>query len=313
MKVDKNDSILFKPVIFEKSIVFDLVGKQIESHPVIVFYDDTKNEYWYLGARSSYFFDKNTEKWEKKKPFEGEFEIKASESKGLFTKDTYVDTTKIYKIDKDLFHSLNIRATSFYNLTQAIGVGEARAILSCIHSSLTFDDVGIINVFLNKQTNKLDSKLEYCSEMVVDEVIKHTKEEYKEKYKIVVEGETYTAYKLPLLKMIKSMYPKTINPRYLPKIGEYITKLDNFISLYDSENLDIDPKNTIVVGEIYDTPRERKFRKSYYQDFNTNSNNSKLNIEVDNHIVKNDGIIYIDDEDYEDENQKKSSTPKMKI
>ncbi|CCP24351.1 Mbov_0400 family ICE element protein [Mycoplasmopsis cynos] len=97
MITDKND-LKMKMIMDEyESIIFDRFEQKISAHPIIIFTDYLDN-YYYIKARSKY-----NDNGKIKKPFDGEITIKEYE-KGLPSKDSYVDLTQIFQIEKETFY-----------------------------------------------------------------------------------------------------------------------------------------------------------------------------------------------------------------
>ncbi|MGY6172632.1 Mbov_0400 family ICE element protein [Candidatus Mycoplasma pogonae] len=101
----------FKPQmtkkISEQPLVFSRFLLPLDDHPIIVFYSEGDECYYYVKGRSvhNYYEDPNTGKKIKGKmrePFKGEMIIKPNNKAGLlFKRDTYVDTTQLFRIHED--------------------------------------------------------------------------------------------------------------------------------------------------------------------------------------------------------------------
>ncbi|UWW01340.1 hypothetical protein RRG49_01355 [Mycoplasmopsis felis] len=77
-----------KPFLPLENITFDTLEQPIHEHPVIIFYDEYTERYWYLKARSKYDRNGNV-----KVKYRGEIEVSRNKWKRgdiLFLKDSYI-------------------------------------------------------------------------------------------------------------------------------------------------------------------------------------------------------------------------------
>ncbi|WP_416321771.1 Mbov_0400 family ICE element protein [Mycoplasmopsis felis] len=77
-----------KPFLPLENITFDTLEQPIHEHPVIIFYDEYTERYWYLKARSKYDRNGNV-----KVKYRGEIEVPRNKRKRddiLFLKDSYI-------------------------------------------------------------------------------------------------------------------------------------------------------------------------------------------------------------------------------
>ncbi|VEU66793.1 Uncharacterised protein (plasmid) [Mesomycoplasma conjunctivae] len=86
----------FKPFMPIKSITFDTLGQDIDSHPVIIIHNMDGLELFYIKSRTA--IDENGQL---KKPTEGEILIKKSKNRNaLFKNDSYLDCSQLFRISR---------------------------------------------------------------------------------------------------------------------------------------------------------------------------------------------------------------------
>lgn len=270
MNIQNNESIFGKPILFEESIVFDLAGNPlIHSHPIIVFYDQDEDEYWYVGARSA-FDNKGNERV----PFKEEIKIKASKE-GLFKKDSLIDTSKIYRINRQLFHSLNIENINLYHLTKEISDKDIRKILRSICNNAYVGEISIAEIFWDDKNKELSQNLEYCGQEVIDEAIERLTN-VDEPFSLQINSEIISGTKFECYNRLKNYILNELNeknefkPHYVSEIvGEFGDNFSSKTGIYDYVN-----------GYEY-TPDNRfnPFNESTSLNYKESKNNSKSQTE----------------------------------
>ncbi|CAT05055.1 Uncharacterised protein [Mesomycoplasma conjunctivae] len=106
----------FKPFMPIKSITFDTLGQDIDSHPVIIIHNMDGLELFYIKSRTA--IDENGQL---KDPKDGEILIKKSKNRNaLFKNDSYLDCSQLFRIQEldydDLIH--NNKKLKFTKTTQ---------------------------------------------------------------------------------------------------------------------------------------------------------------------------------------------------
>ncbi|WP_337892545.1 Mbov_0400 family ICE element protein [Mesomycoplasma ovipneumoniae] len=77
-----------------KGLVFDSLAQEIKARPVIIFHDTENDHYYYIKAR-----DARLDNGKLNDPFDGEILIpKSDKSNTLFTKDSYLDCSRVFYI-----------------------------------------------------------------------------------------------------------------------------------------------------------------------------------------------------------------------
>lgn len=125
--------VFLKPIINDTSHPFNYTNYNdfMETHPLIIFYDDENNVY-FLQMRGAEFLDQKTQQWitKSKLPnfsfevnnvkFDYEYTLN-KQPKGLPYKKSYVDTSTIFKMKKDDFiNYFNIKDINDFNATNIL-------------------------------------------------------------------------------------------------------------------------------------------------------------------------------------------------
>lgn len=152
----------FTPTSFNDSLIFTSLEEPVDAHPVVVFYDSNTDLYYYVKARSKY---KKNGKIKKK--LKGEIEIpKANKPKTLFRKDSYLNCSQIFYIDKDdLDKFLKKNRTKIWN-TQELDYSYAKKIFDTIGSFLNQKPPFIVltQVDYDEKIEKTIPKILYASD-----------------------------------------------------------------------------------------------------------------------------------------------------
>ncbi|MBG0730751.1 Mbov_0400 family ICE element protein [Mycoplasma sp. 'Moose RK'] len=152
----------FTPTSFNDSLIFSSLEEPVDAHPVVVFYDSNTDLYYYVKARSKY--KKNGEI---RKKLKGEIEIpKVNKPKTLFRKDSYLDCSQIFYIDKDdLEKFLKKNQTKIWD-TQELDYYYVNKIFNTINSFLNQRPpfVVLTQVDYDEKIQKATSKVLYASD-----------------------------------------------------------------------------------------------------------------------------------------------------
>ncbi|WP_025755712.1 Mbov_0400 family ICE element protein [Mycoplasmopsis cricetuli] len=92
-KIDKMKFVFTNDL--KNSVVFDRFENQLPHRPIIIFHDGRYDLYYYIKCRDAR--DKNGNL---KEPINNEVFVSRAQ-KGLLTKDSYVDTSQIFRIKKE--------------------------------------------------------------------------------------------------------------------------------------------------------------------------------------------------------------------
>lgn len=85
---------LNKPITGFPSLVFNTLEKQLSTHPIILFHDNTRGVYFYLKSRSA-----DDEDNKPRPQYDSEVFVPKSGKRGmLFAKDSYIDCSQIFRI-----------------------------------------------------------------------------------------------------------------------------------------------------------------------------------------------------------------------
>ncbi|MDW2930475.1 hypothetical protein R7X80_01270 [Mesomycoplasma ovipneumoniae] len=88
------DSLKLKKFSPFKAIIFNSFAQEIKARPVIIFHDTENDHYYYIKARDAHWDDGKL-----KDAFDGEILIpKSDNSNTLFTKDSYLDCSRVFYI-----------------------------------------------------------------------------------------------------------------------------------------------------------------------------------------------------------------------
>ncbi len=152
----------FTPTSFNDSLIFTSLEEAIEAHPVVIFYDSNTDLYYYVKARS-----KHKKNGEIRKKLKSEIEIlKSNKPKTLFRKDSYLDCSQIFYIDKeDLEEFLKKNQTKIWD-TQELDYYYANKIFNTINSFLNEKPPFIVLTHVNYDVNmqKAIPKVLYASD-----------------------------------------------------------------------------------------------------------------------------------------------------
>ncbi|WP_391592066.1 hypothetical protein MCAV_02310 [[Mycoplasma] cavipharyngis] len=177
-------------------ITFNELGKSLDHHPIIIYYSEVKQEYYYLKIRSARDDAGNLKKIKNKEIFVP----KNSNEKQLLYKDSYVDTTKIFKIKKE-------------ELDQNVDLEEVCYIekIDPVYGLLIYDTLienlkqqpplcSLITVSFNQNIDKFTSKTEYTHRDLVDseynELKKEEKPIYDEVYQSLIKNRCKTTLEI---------------------------------------------------------------------------------------------------------------------
>ncbi|WP_434336648.1 Mbov_0400 family ICE element protein [Mesomycoplasma conjunctivae] len=162
----------FKPFMPIKSITFDTLGQDIDSHPVIIIHNMDGLELFYIKSRTA--IDENGQL---KKPTEGEILIKKSKNRNaLFKNDSYLDCSQLFRIQEldydDLIH--NNKKLQFTKTTQ-LSYEDVLRIFDKIDELIKKIPpyIALSDVSYDRNTNKIQSDLLYASNKHLDGDLKY--------------------------------------------------------------------------------------------------------------------------------------------
>ncbi len=174
---------LWKPIkpLNDKSrpLIFNELGQSYGGNksyrPFIIFYDDIDDSYYYIKAQDKFYKDGRVKQIRK-----GEIEIKQTiSSEGLFTKDSYVDCSQIFKCDRELLESLVDKEDKLYLSTFKLPENDImrlkETILDCIFAVPPY--LSIVEVKLDELNQTFGESLYLCDEKF-DEVLNKIHSDY---------------------------------------------------------------------------------------------------------------------------------------
>ncbi|CAT05058.1 Uncharacterised protein [Mesomycoplasma conjunctivae] len=180
----------FKPFMPIKSITFDTLGQDIDSHPVIIIHNMDGLELFYIKSRTA--IDENGQL---KKPTEGEILIKKSKNRNaLFKNDSYLDCSQLFRIQEldydDLIH--NNKKLQFTKTTQ-LSYEDVLRIFEKIGQLIEKIPpyIALSDVSYDRNTNKIQSDLLYASDKHLNEDLRFL---FKTKKLSSSEIQTWTNY-----------------------------------------------------------------------------------------------------------------------
>ncbi|MBG0730760.1 Mbov_0400 family ICE element protein [Mycoplasma sp. 'Moose RK'] len=152
----------FVPFKVNRTLVFDSLGRKIKSRPVIIFYDSTENNYYYIKAR-----DARTDNGELKDKFKGEVFIpKSDKPNTLFTKDSYLDCSQIFYIRDNELEELTRKYSDTEILdSKELEFSQVEEIFDNIDKCLTSEPpyMVISKVSYDAKTRQTKSDVKYAS------------------------------------------------------------------------------------------------------------------------------------------------------
>lgn len=162
----------------KKSIIFDEAcnryNPEIKSfRPFVIFYNEKENSYYYLRARRAYGKDKNTKKPYLKRKNSEEVTIKPIKGSKILYKDSYVDCSQIFKMDKESLESILDPICFEKQNQQTIANEDIQKIKNKLKECIMQvpPNLSIIEVSLDKQTNQTKAKSLYLCNDKVDWLI----------------------------------------------------------------------------------------------------------------------------------------------
>ena len=130
--------------------------------PFIIFYDDKEDCYYYIKARTLKQFSKIQK---------GEIIIKQTiSSEGLFTNDSLVDCSQIFKCERQLLESLIDTNDKLYKSTFILPDNDIKRILESINENIMEIPpyLSIVEVKLDNKDNTYGESLYLCDEKYLD-------------------------------------------------------------------------------------------------------------------------------------------------
>lgn len=153
----------FTPYMPKTSITFNVFGQPIDRHPVVIWYNGNEDMYYFVKARSAND-DENQQK--KPYPFEVLIPANATAKHQLFKKDSYVDCSQIFKMDREEF--LQAYGTNEIPKVKQLPFNYATQILNQIENALKNNHISLMNVsikgFNNQKQPIIEPELLYASE-----------------------------------------------------------------------------------------------------------------------------------------------------
>ncbi|WP_434336647.1 Mbov_0400 family ICE element protein [Mesomycoplasma conjunctivae] len=168
----------FKPFMPIKSITYDTLGRNINSHPVIIIHDMDGYELFYVKSRTA--IKKNGQL---KKPTEGEILIrKTNNPDALFQNDSYLDCSQLFRIHQLDYDALirNNKNLKFTNTTQ-LSYEDVLRIFEKIDELIEKIPpyIALSDVSYDRNTNKIQSDLLYASDKHLNDDLKYLLENNK--------------------------------------------------------------------------------------------------------------------------------------
>ncbi|MGZ9428420.1 Mbov_0400 family ICE element protein [Mycoplasma sp. 1012] len=186
MKKDKNHIDTMKPFFPEESITFDRLEDDFHKHPVIIFYNEWEEIYYYLKCRSS-IKHKNF-----RHELNGEYLIKKANN-GLLNHDSFIDTAQIYKIfEKDLFKVFD-KNNLLYLDTKFLDLDDIKNIYFMLWDNLKQNPPYVSLSEISIKNDQITAKTLYCHKDFLTRDLNHFKnsnnseESILEKEKLVVD------------------------------------------------------------------------------------------------------------------------------
>lgn len=288
------------PVLFDEigNKIINIYGVEKGIRPFVIFYDDETRKYWYVKARDA----------ENKTIQKGEILIKKQKDGGLFEKDSLVDCSQIFVMDKDeLEHLIDFDADIFLN-TEKLTVRNInkikKEILNCIFDVPPY--LSIMNVYINK-FNRTEGNSLYLNKEKFDELYDKSIKllEIDENHEL---GNEREPEKFVSIKNDNKISLERYNNGIkfsLMFLGEYFpSKINDFvkkqkINLKDFKNKIIKTKKEITMDEIkkyeilsHENDRLRiekeKFENKMNTDFNTRLENYEKEFKTNKKKIKNE-------------------------
>ena len=117
LKIKENNN-RFNPVIFDE--LGGIISNNKGLRPFVIFYDDKQDCYYYLRARDAYIRDKRTKELIRKKNYKYEVEVHTHSESKLFSKDSLIDCSQIFKCNRELLESLVDLESEYYTQTKIL-------------------------------------------------------------------------------------------------------------------------------------------------------------------------------------------------
>ena len=169
---DKNNPVIFDELGFKYSEFINETDKTnfkkiiSNNHPFIIFYDDKQDCYYYLKARGAYKFGTKQLRTKMK----SEVLVNESAYDGLFSKDSYVDCSQIFKCNRELLESLVDIDNELYKNTHILGKYDITNILDTLKDNIFAIPpyLSIIEVKIDDKGNTYGESLYLCEEKIND-------------------------------------------------------------------------------------------------------------------------------------------------
>lgn len=247
-------------------IVFDEIGRKYkhndkEFRPFVIFYDSVFQKYWYVKSRDAVYENKKTGEQENKFRFPEEYYVSHSVDGGLFNKDSLVDCSQIFVMDKDELESLIDFNSKEFEDTPILLNFCIFDILDKIYKCIDNvpPNISILEVCIDKKTNQTKGNNLYLSETKQKRILENkkvpiTKKDLDEKY--LVNSKFENGIKFCLM-FLKEYYPNEIN-NFLKKQNINLKDYNKFLKF--QKNLQSFTKE------------EKKDRKEYINKKNSRTN-----------------------------------------
>ncbi|WP_341493323.1 Mbov_0400 family ICE element protein [Mesomycoplasma ovipneumoniae] len=158
------DSIKLKEFSPFKGFVFDSLAEEIKAIPVIIFHDTENDYYYYIKAR-----DARLDDGELNDPFDGEILIpKSDKPNNLFTKDSYLDCSRIFYIgDSELEELIKNHPKTEILDSKELEFSQTEKIFDKIYEFVTFESpyIAISRVSYDSKTRKTKPRVWYASDL----------------------------------------------------------------------------------------------------------------------------------------------------
>ena len=160
----KENANNFNPVIFDE--LGGIIPNNKGLRPFVIFYDDKEDCYYYLRARDAYIRDKRTKELIRKKNYKYEVEVHTHSESKLFSKDSLIDCSQIFKCDCELLESLVDLESEYYTQTKKLDQYYIEELKNNLKAAIMEIPpyLSIIEVKVDDQGNTYGESLYLCEE-----------------------------------------------------------------------------------------------------------------------------------------------------
>ncbi|WP_391592036.1 hypothetical protein MCAV_01990 [[Mycoplasma] cavipharyngis] len=177
-------------------ITFNELGKNLKHHPIIIYYSEVKQEYYYLKIRSARDDAGNLKKIKNKEIFVP----KNSNENKFLDQDYYVYTTKIFNIKQEEFNR-------FMNWKEIYNIEEIDPVYGLLIYDILDENLeqkpplcSLITVNFDQDLNKFISRTEYAHRELLDyeydQLIDEEKTKYDKVYQFLIKKRCKTTFEI---------------------------------------------------------------------------------------------------------------------